>query len=315
MSVRAPVKKAVLVGVCSQVAKDLKKLPGALEDVKKLGNLLIDTYQYTKDDITIVVNTEVKEGLPDSHGLPTNLPLKLPTEDDILEAMTTLVANAKCGDHIFFGFAGHGAQADAKTDKNEIDGKDEGLLASDSRDSDSGTCPSYSHFIRDDKIREIFVDKLQEGVHCTVRQLLFDCCHSGTACDLPEVQLPSIDSANGEVSGAGEDKGSPPTKPGAPGFSLAETVNHGHAASHRESASNDQVSTKDVAFVEILKGTPPKEIKHKDLLLELRRKLEEVTEAANKRNASSKNWTPCKAPEPQLGSLTPGSILGKDFTL
>ncbi|PIL23461.1 hypothetical protein GSI_14772 [Ganoderma sinense ZZ0214-1] len=306
MSDRTPVKKAVLVGIRSKPSADFDDVPGAHKDVKKLWELLTQTYQYEPSDITILVDLGPRQRNPDL----------LPTKENMLRAMRELVADKVAGDRIVFSFSGHGDQAAPTNDKNETDGKDEVLMTANT----GGPCTGYSHFIRDDDIREIFVDQLQEGVQCT---LIFDCCHSGTACDLPEVD------DSGPAS--------------APGFSSEETLNHEHAASAQNgdldtaagSQATDFASRKEVAswsacsddqltygsrkggcftdaFVDILGGLNGNTIQYQDLLLGLRDRLEAVIDNVNERDAPS---PPYEVPTPQLGSLRANCILGEDFTL
>ncbi|KAI0642659.1 peptidase C14 [Trametes meyenii] len=168
-------KKALLIGV--QYSATLKlvdpglELPGAHEDPKRLHELLTEVYGYRDEDITILIDDPSGQYV-------------LPTRENIassLAAMRDLVKNAQPGDHFVFSFSGHGDQVD-NLDGTEEDGRDETLIPVDARyDLETRTFKGY---IMDDDVRRILVDPLPSGTRCV---MIFDCCHSGTASDLPTV--------------------------------------------------------------------------------------------------------------------------------
>ena len=75
---------------------------------------------------------------------------------------------------ISFDFAGHGSQIADRANEEE-DGFDETLIPGDYADAGP---------IVDDEIYSWFVTKVSPGVHVVA---MIDCCHSGTALDLPYV--------------------------------------------------------------------------------------------------------------------------------
>ncbi|KAI0676472.1 peptidase C14 [Trametes maxima] len=165
-------KKALLIGI--QYSATLKlvdpglELPGAHEDPKRLHQLLTEVYGYKDEDITIMIDD-------DSGQYPR------PTREKILTAMRDLVKDAQPGDHFVFSFSGHGDQVD-NLDGTEEDGRDETLIPVDARyHPDTHTFEGY---IKDDDVRRILVNPLPSGTRCV---MIFDCCHSGTASDLPSV--------------------------------------------------------------------------------------------------------------------------------
>lgn len=95
-----------------------------------------------------------------------------PTLANMRTGLRWLVAGAQAGDVLFFQFSGHGTQI---TDRlgTEKDGKDEALCPTDY---------SSSGFLVDDEIFDLIVTPLKSGVKLTI---ILDCCHSGTAVDLP----------------------------------------------------------------------------------------------------------------------------------
>ncbi|KAI0631106.1 peptidase C14 [Trametes polyzona] len=166
------VKKALLIGV--QYTTTLKKidpcweLKGAHEDPKTLRKLLVDIYGYREEDITILIDDPEEQYV-------------WPTRENILAAMRDLVQDAQPGDHFVFSFSGHGSQV-VNEDGTEEDGLDEILIPVDAV-LDPAT-NMFQDYIKDDEVRKIIVDSLPSGSRCV---MIFDCCHSGTASDLPSV--------------------------------------------------------------------------------------------------------------------------------
>ncbi|KAH9855341.1 peptidase C14 [Lenzites betulinus] len=167
------VKKALLIGIeYSTTLKEIDpvwELRGAHEDPKTLRQLLIDVYGYKDEDITVLVDEPDLE--QDAW----------PTRKNILAAMRELVEGAQPGDCFVFSFSGHGSQV-TNEDGTEEDGLDETLIPVDAiLDRETN---SFENYIKDDDVRKIIVDSLPSGARCV---MIFDCCHSGTASDLPNV--------------------------------------------------------------------------------------------------------------------------------
>jgi len=95
-----------------------------------------------------------------------------PTRKNITTALKWLVNGSSDGDHLFFHYSGHGSQQ-SDTDGDEMDGKDDTLVPVDYQ---------QAGMLSDDELRSILVTGLPKGVRLTV---ILDCCHSGTALDLP----------------------------------------------------------------------------------------------------------------------------------
>ncbi|KAK0207237.1 caspase domain-containing protein [Armillaria fumosa] len=96
---------------------------------------------------------------------------EMPTKSNIIKAMRWLVKGARREDSLVFHYSGHGGQI---KDRNgdEPDGYDEVIY------------PVDDGYIVDDDMHEIMVKPLPPGCRLTA---LFDCCHSGSALDLPYV--------------------------------------------------------------------------------------------------------------------------------
>jgi len=153
---KAGKQKAVSVGI-NYIGHKRGVLAGCINDSDTFIQLLTAEFGYQVADI---------RQLRDDH------PQRMPTRRNIAAALHWLVEGASAGDHLFFHYSGHGSQqTDASHD--ELDGRDETLVPCD-----------YQHagMLSDDEIRQILVAPLQEGVRLTC---VMDCCHSGTAMDLP----------------------------------------------------------------------------------------------------------------------------------
>ncbi|KZT37041.1 hypothetical protein SISSUDRAFT_1049075 [Sistotremastrum suecicum HHB10207 ss-3] len=134
------------------------ELSGNHETAKALKDLLITKYQYSPNDITMMLDTETAKPC---------------TRDNIIQGMQDLVFGARPGDRFVFFFAGHGGQKKAVKDTKEVDGMDEFIYPYDFRqDGDE---------ILDDLINDLLVKPLPYGCQLTG---IFDCCHSGTVMDL-----------------------------------------------------------------------------------------------------------------------------------
>ena len=148
-------KKALLVGVnytsIPQVA-----LRGCITDIVNISGVLQDSYNYTKNNITILRDD-------------INNASKMPTRNNILTNLSNLVNQSATLSEIWFHYSGHGSQIKAGPNSNEIDNLDEVIVPIDYQ---------KSGFIIDDEIFNII-----KNVKCKMI-LIFDCCHSGSMCDL-----------------------------------------------------------------------------------------------------------------------------------
>lgn len=99
-------------------------------------------------------------------------PRQRPTTRNMIDAMQWLVRDARPNDSLFFHFSGHGGQAKDR-DGDEEDGYDEVIYPLDFK--------TAGHIV-DDTMHDILVKPLPAGCRLTC---IFDCCHSGSALDLP----------------------------------------------------------------------------------------------------------------------------------
>jgi hypothetical protein len=154
-------KKALVIGISYKyhLDEDIKPLIASVNDVHNVVQFLMSV-GFESDDITVLLDQE---------GIDRRL---LPTHDNIITQMEWLIRNAKRDDSLFFYFTGHGVQVEDK-DGDEVDGLDEAILPMDF---------DGSNYILDDRMHDILVKPLPQGTRLTA---VFDCCHSGTALDLP----------------------------------------------------------------------------------------------------------------------------------
>ncbi|KAJ1341082.1 hypothetical protein BSLG_004323 [Batrachochytrium salamandrivorans] len=99
-------------------------------------------------------------------------PAKRPTRENIIAGFKWLVAGAQDGDAYFMHYSGHGA-TQKDTDGDETSGLDQTIAPLDYEQAGQ---------ITDDEMNAILVHPLPKGVRLTA---VFDCCHSGSALDLP----------------------------------------------------------------------------------------------------------------------------------
>ena len=145
-------KNALLVGINYKGTNN--QLSGCINDVTNMSNFLKTVLKY--DKITeITDDTRIK-----------------PTRANIISNLVNMVKNSKRGDRLLFLYSGHG------TLKKDTNGDETGGY-------DSCLCPidtlKTGKYITDDEIRNNVVNKIPAGVRMT---FIFDCCNSGTGCDL-----------------------------------------------------------------------------------------------------------------------------------
>ncbi|KAI0246645.1 caspase domain-containing protein [Lactifluus subvellereus] len=161
-----PKRRGLLVGISYSKSKSWSRLVGPYDDVDKFQKLLIDTYGYSPEDITI---------LKDDPQLPD---LFQPTHSNMIRELTRLVSDAAPGDKFVFLYSGHSDQQLSQDGSDiEEDGQDEVIITSD------------EERIIDNRLKEILVDPLKPG--CSLLAIL-DTCHSGTMLDLPHHHCNSV---------------------------------------------------------------------------------------------------------------------------
>ncbi|KAI8928014.1 caspase domain-containing protein [Entophlyctis helioformis] len=157
-------KKALLIGI--NYFGTSSALAGCINDAQNMRRFLTTRYGFRDDPNHIVMLTDDQQN-----------PVFRPTKQNILNAIQWLVAGSRPGDSLFFHFSGHGSQQ-ADKDGDEEDGFDETICPLDFKTAGQ---------IVDDDLNNMLVKPLPHGVRLTA---VFDCCHSGSALDLPFTYLP-----------------------------------------------------------------------------------------------------------------------------
>ncbi|GBL51805.1 Ca(2+)-dependent cysteine protease [Candidozyma auris] len=152
-------RKALLIGINYYGTKN--ELRGCINDVKNMSRFLNEYFGYSYDDMVILTDDQRELA-------------RIPTRENIIRAMQWLVKDARPNDSYFFHISSHG-----------------GLVPDENGDEEDGfdSCIYPLDFERagplvDDTMHDLMVKPLPQGCRLTA---LFDCCHSGTALDLPFV--------------------------------------------------------------------------------------------------------------------------------
>ncbi|KAF9963138.1 Ca(2+)-dependent cysteine protease [Modicella reniformis] len=146
-------KRALFIGI--NYFGQQNELRGCINDVRNIKKFVIERFGFKEED-TIALTDDQE----DSN--------RIPTHANIIAAMKWLVHDARPDD------SGHGGQT-RDEDGDEDDGYDETIYPVDHEDAG---------FIVDDIMHEIMVGSLPEGCRLTA---IMDCCHSGSALDLPYI--------------------------------------------------------------------------------------------------------------------------------
>ncbi len=142
------VKKALLIGINYKGTEN--ELNGCINDCHHIKELLMKSFDYDeKNIICLTDDTEIK-----------------PTKTNILLSFKNLLKNVDKNDTLCFFYSGHGTQV-KDIHNDETTGFDDAIYTLD------------NDIIIDDDILDILTHL--NGAHIT---LFFDCCHSGTMCDL-----------------------------------------------------------------------------------------------------------------------------------
>ncbi|KAG7447456.1 uncharacterized protein BT62DRAFT_930467 [Guyanagaster necrorhizus] len=152
-------KKALCIGI--NYRGQPHELKGCINDARHIRDFLMHHWGYKSEDIVMLTDDS------------TN-PRSQPTRKNMIDGMHWLVKNAQPHDSLFFHYSGHGGQT-KDLDGDEVDGYDEVIFPVDFK---------HRGQIIDDEMHLIMVKSLPAGCRLTA---LFDCCHSGTALDLPYV--------------------------------------------------------------------------------------------------------------------------------
>ena len=161
-------KNALLVGINYKGTN--YQLNGCINDVTNMSKFLKTVLKYDKI-------TEMTD----------DTPIK-PTRENIISNLINMVKNSKQGDRLLFLYSGHGNLVKDKN-KDEVSGYDSCLCPIDTLEN--------GKYITDDEIRNKIVNKIPAGVRMT---FIFDCCNSGTGCDLTYTLNDNSNNANSDAN-------------------------------------------------------------------------------------------------------------------
>jgi hypothetical protein len=143
-------KKALLIGI-DYVSSPIVLLNGCINDIITIRNMLIDAYDYDQSNITI---------LRDDSG-----DFIQPTRTNIVTQLNNMIKDSVNLEEIWFHYSGHGSQLkDRNSEMRDI------IIPSNYQDEGFIMDSELLDIISKIKCRSIFV---------------FDCCHSGSVCDMP----------------------------------------------------------------------------------------------------------------------------------
>ncbi|KAG0322198.1 Ca(2+)-dependent cysteine protease [Linnemannia gamsii] len=149
-------RRAVLIGI--NYTGHANALHGCVNDTAIMKGFLQDR-GFEDDKIRILTDDQVGT-------------CWMPTRENILENLKWLIRDAKKNDSYFLHYSGHGGQIQ-DFDGDETAGFDNCIFPLDH--TETGV-------ITDDELHNMLVKALPPGVRLTA---VFDCCHSGSALDLP----------------------------------------------------------------------------------------------------------------------------------
>ncbi|KAG0296834.1 Ca(2+)-dependent cysteine protease [Dissophora globulifera] len=152
-------KRGLFIGI--NYFKQRNELRGCINDVKNIKSFIIRQFGFREEDCVTLTDDQRD-------------PTRIPTKANIFAAMQWLVRDARPNDSFFFHYSGHGGQT-ADRDGDEEDGYDETIYPVDHE---------KAGVIIDDQMHDIMVRPLPAGCRLTA---IMDCCHSGSALDLPYI--------------------------------------------------------------------------------------------------------------------------------
>lgn len=150
-------KKALLIGI--NYTGTSNALQGCINDVNRMRDMLVNKYGFIQSNITMLTD--------DTNQVAT----LLPTRDNILKCIALFISNIQSGDTLVFHYSGHGEQV-KDTNNDERDTYDEVMVPLDA---------DTAGVILDDDIFGGMISKIPKDV---TMYAFFDCCNSGTVCDL-----------------------------------------------------------------------------------------------------------------------------------
>ncbi|KAI1505588.1 peptidase C14 [Biscogniauxia marginata] len=162
-------KKALLIAI-NYFGTDYE-LKGCINDARNIRNFLVEERGFPSDSHDVVMLSDA----PENEGTPF-----YPTGANIVAAIRWLVTWNNPGDILWLSYSGHGSQI-------RNDGSDQ------LSEYDDTICPidfQENGQINSELLHRVIVSPMNPKCRLTI---LFDCCHSGSACELPYVYRPDAE--------------------------------------------------------------------------------------------------------------------------
>jgi len=149
-------KKALLIGINYT---DISGIPlkGCINDIINVRNMLLDAYNYDSDNIIILRDDD-------------NIKFIQPTHSNIIEQLSILVEDSVNLEEIWLHYSGHGSQIQNQYFNLQNLEKEQVIIPID--------------YLKNGCIVDDELFGIIKNIKCKAH-LMFDCCHSGTVCDLP----------------------------------------------------------------------------------------------------------------------------------
>eukprot|EP00933_Yihiella_yeosuensis_P002470 TRINITY_DN10417_c1_g1_i1.p1 TRINITY_DN10417_c1_g1~~TRINITY_DN10417_c1_g1_i1.p1 ORF type:complete len:1316 (-),score=234.34 TRINITY_DN10417_c1_g1_i1:112-4023(-) len=155
---RPPQRRALTVGInYLSLMPGRGRLSGCINDSETVIGVLKEIFRFNDQDICRLRDDRAN---------------MMPTKANIISSIRWLTQGAGPGDELFFHYSGHGGQQ-KDTSGDEESGKDDTMIPCDFQTAGQ---------IADDELYNLLVEGLPQGCRMWV---LMDCCHSGSALDLP----------------------------------------------------------------------------------------------------------------------------------
>ncbi|ORZ28783.1 peptidase C14, caspase domain-containing protein [Lobosporangium transversale] len=151
-------RRALLIGI--NYTGRPNPLQGCINDTAVMKDFLLG-FNFKEENIRVLTDDQVDTPW-------------MPTRENIIENLKWLLHGAQKDDSLFLHYSGHGGQV-LDLDDDEVGDYDNCIFPLDHKENG---------VIIDDELHMILVKALPPGVRLTV---LFDCCHSGSALDLPYI--------------------------------------------------------------------------------------------------------------------------------
>lgn len=168
-----PRKKALIIGINYFGTKH--QLNGCINDAMNVRNFLVRDRGFSPTPHDMVVMTDA----PENRGTPFE-----PIGANIMHAFQWLVTGNNPGDSVWLSFSGHGGQV-KDPDGDRESGYDDTICPVDFESRGQ---------IDSDTLHKALISPMIPTARLTI---LFDCCHSGSAVELPYVYMPN---SRGEVN-------------------------------------------------------------------------------------------------------------------